>query len=205
MPLREEIFNEGKSTFEVNSNLRTIYITGGKTGSHNINVLIANVLDELLGICNIIHQCGDHSGFDDYALLEGKYKKLTDKPGKYIVRKFILGNEVGEVFSKSSLVVSRAGAHAVGEIIALEKPTLFIPISWASHGEQFKNAEMVKKYGLAEILEEDGLTPLHLLNKIKDMLSHIKDYKINDRALKKELLRDSASLIIDEIFNIYKA
>jgi len=204
IPLREEIFQPGKDTLELNTKLPTIYITGGKTGSHNVNVLVSEVLDDLLTVCNVIHQCGDNSNFNDFEMLNDKYKKLIDKPGKYIIKKFIMEGEIGEVFDKSSLIISRSGAHIISVIISLEKPSLLIPISWVSHNEQVKNAELVKEYGLAEVLEEEGLTPQHLLNKIRDMLSHIKDYKIKDKELKRELLKDSASLIVDEIFNLYK-
>ena len=205
LPLRDEIFEGGNNKIELNDKLPTIYITGGKTGSHGLNLLFLDILDELVEFCNVIHQCGDNSEFDDDTQLERKYHKFIDKPGKYIVKKFTLKDEIGEIFTKSKLVVARSGAHTVSEIIALEKPALFIPISWVSHNEQYKNAEMVKDLGLAEIMDEEGLTSIRLLNKIKDMLANIKNYKISDRSFKKALLKDSADLIIDEIFNLYKA
>ena len=107
-------------------------------------------------------------------------------------------------FSASNLIISRAGAHIISEIIALEKPALLIPISWVSHNEQLINAQLVKDCGLGEIIEESSLQPHYLLNKIKDMFANLKQYKLNDKKLKEELLKDSTSLIIDEIFNLYK-
>lgn len=204
IPLRDEIFKVKSKTIKINEDLPTIYITGGKTGAHSINAVISEILGDLLDVCNVIHQCGDHSELKDYELLQNKYKKFVDKPGKYILKKYVMNDEIGEVFSKSDLLIARSGAHTVSEVIALEKPAIFIPISWVSHNEQLKNAEMVKNYGLAEIIEEKDLQPQHLLNKIKDVLSHIKSYKLNNRKIKEELLKDSTSLIVNEIFNLYK-
>jgi len=204
IPLRDSIFKVKSKSIKINTELPTLYITGGKTGAHSINMAVAEVLTDLLDVCNIIHQCGDHTELKDYELLEGKYKKLTDKPGKYILRKFVMDDEIGEVFSKSDLIISRSGAHIVSEVIALEKPAIFIPISWVSHNEQLKNAQMVKDYGLAEIIEEADLQPHYLLNKIKDVLSHIKSYKLTSKKIKDELLKDSTSIIVNEIFDLYK-
>lgn len=204
IPLRDEIF-KGGSKLGVNNKLPTVYITGGKTGSHDINLLVANILPELLDTCNVIHQCGDHSKFKDFDTLDGLSKKLSDKPGKYILRKYVLADEIGEVYEKSALVVGRSGAHTISELLVLEKPCILIPISWVSHNEQYRNAEMIKEHGLGEILDETTIIPLALLNKIKDMLTHIKEYKLKNRDIKKEVLKDSTKLIIDEIFRVYNS
>jgi len=205
LPLREEIFEYEEDTLTINDKLPTIYVTGGKTGSHNLNVLMLDIMDELVEFCNVIHQCGDSSTYDDIDLLEYKYKKFNERPGKYIIKRFVMKDEIGEVFGRSDLVVCRSGAHTISEIIALEKPSILIPIPWVSHNEQYKNAEMVKGLGLGEILEEENLTSIKLLNKIKDMLANLKGYKINDKSLKKELLKDSAEIIVNEVLSLYKA
>lgn len=204
IPIRESIFKTKSTSFKINKELPTIYITGGKTGSHVLNTNISEILGDLLEIANVIHQCGDHSELNDFDMLERLSKKYSDKSGVYTVRKFITNDEIGSVFSACDLVISRAGAHIISELIILEKPALLIPISWVSHNEQLINAQLVKDCGLGEIIEESSLQPQYLLNKIKDMFSNLKQYKLNDKKLKEELLKDSTSLIIDEIFNLYK-
>lgn len=205
LPLRDELFEFESTDLELNEKLPTIYVTGGKTGSHDLNMLFLDILDELVEFCNVIHQCGDNSQYDDFEKLQKKSLRYSERPGKYIIKKFILQDEIGYIYDRSKLVVSRSGAHTISELIALEKPSLLIPISWVSHNEQYKNAELVKSYGLAEIMDEEDLSPIRLLNKIKDMLANIKNYKISDRSLKKELLKDSAEEITNEIFKLYKA
>jgi UDP-N-acetylglucosamine--N-acetylmuramyl-(pentapeptide) pyrophosphoryl-undecaprenol N-acetylglucosamine transferase len=153
-----------------------IYISGGKTGSNIINNVVSEALEDLLKICNLVHQCGDHSIYHPYETLLKKYSGIKDLlPGNYTVRKFVLIDEIGEVFTKTSLVVSRSGAHSVMELLALEKPCILIPIPWVSHNEQFENALILQKAGLAEILEEKDLNPETLVRIVTNSLKHIND------------------------------
>lgn len=200
IPLRRSIFQIKSDSFKGNSKLPTIYVSEGKTGSHIINEVMKQSLSDLLGFCNVILQCGDNSVFNDYDVIEGLYKKIEDSvEGKLFLRKFVFEEEIGEALLRSSLVVSRCGAHTIAELFALKKPCLLIPISWVSHNEQFENASVLKKYGLGEIIEERNLNPEILVQKIKEMLKDLSKYKLNDESALDFLKEDPASLIADEI------
>ncbi len=202
LPLREEISLQKTNNFVVNETLPTIYITAGKTGSHIINEVIVNGLDELLKICNAIHQTGDHSIYNDIQKLEERYLKIKDSSyGKYFPKKFIYSDEIGEVYAKASIVVARAGAHTCGELLYLNKPSVLIPIPWVSHKEQQKNAEMLVKEGLAVIINEAELNSARLVSEIKNMLLNITKYQKNTE---RQLL-NSKKIIVDEIEKTYRA
>ena len=174
-------------------------VTAGKTGSHFINGLILNILNELLVFCNVIHQCGDNSVYNDFEKLDSLYKKLgNERPGKYFLRKFILSDEIGEAYSRADIVVSRSGAHTTAELLALEKPCILIPISWSSHNEQCVNSQFLKNAGLAEVLDEKVCTAEHLLNSVKEMLHNLPKYSLNNPDLKNFLKVNSAELITNE-------
>jgi UDP-N-acetylglucosamine:LPS N-acetylglucosamine transferase len=81
---------------------------------------------------------------------------------------------------------------------------LLIPIPWASHNEQFKNAKMAKDLGIAEILEQENISGEILMKKIKSCLSNLDSYKLKDENVLKILLNDSANLIADEVIKVYK-
>jgi len=131
VPLRKSVFEIGSDSFNSDNNLPTIYITAGKAGSHTINEVVKEALPELLSICNVIHQSGDHSKFNDYDQLEMIYKEVGGLAnGKLYLRKFVMDDEIGEAFNKASVVVSRSGAHTITELLALEKPCVLIPIPW---------------------------------------------------------------------------
>ena len=205
LPLRNAIFEIRSNSFDVNSSLPTIYISAGKTGSHLINETVLGILKDLLTFCNVIHQSGDNSVYNDFESLKKEYEKIEgSSKGKYFLRKFVLEDEIGEAYGKANLVISRSGAHSVAELIVLKKPCLLIPIPWASHNEQFKNARMAKDLGIAEILEQENLSGEILMKKIKDCLSNLDSYKLKDENVLKILLNDSADLIADEVIKVYK-
>ncbi len=168
LPLRKSLFVVLSNSFLVNQSLPTVYITAGKTGSHKINTVVKEILPELLKFCNVIHQCGEHSAFSDYEELGALYKSLEGKiPGKYFLRKFVLASEIGEVFSKASLFISRAGAHTTYEALTFKKKAVLIPIPWVSHNEQYENAKVLEKHELGIILPETRLSGQALLDAVR--------------------------------------
>lgn len=198
LPLRPEILKSTSDSFTINPGLPTVYITAGKTGSHIINKIVLDSFEELLQICNVIHQCGDTSVYDDYNMLKSGVG-TTYTPGKYNLKKFVFGDEIGEVFSKADLVIGRSGAHIISELLTLEKPSILIPIPWASHNEQFENAEVLVEAGIARILEESNLTVTSLISEVVAALKRLDDMKIKMPSIKKVLVLNSAELIVDEL------
>lgn len=199
IPIREAIFKSSSNFFDVNKKLPTLYVMGGKTGSHKLNEIIKESLSELLEFCNIIHQCGDSTLYKDYEGLEAFSHNLKNMGGKYYLRKFILENEIGEVFTKADVVVARSGAHTISELLALKKPAILIPISWVSHNEQYKNAQILEEAGLAEIIEEDSLNSEMFIRVVKEFLNNIGRYKIVDSKYEKLIKKDSAEIIANEL------
>lgn len=203
IPLRKSIFNITSNSFESNNQLPTVYVTGGKTGSHNINVSVMNALPDLLKICNVIHQCGDYSEYKDFESLNNAYGQVkAESVGKYFLRKFVFEDEIGEALNKSAIVVSRAGAHIVSELYALKKPCLLIPIPWVSHNEQYKNSMVLKNAGLAQILEEKNLNGTSLLKNVRDMIENI--HKYHQEIQNTNYVDNSAQMIVNEVFKILK-
>lgn len=81
IPLREEIFEARSSSFVFGNKLPVVYITTGKIGSHIINKVVGECLGELLKFCNIIHQCGDNSVFNDFDALNKTWSDLQEGAG----------------------------------------------------------------------------------------------------------------------------
>jgi UDP-N-acetylglucosamine--N-acetylmuramyl-(pentapeptide) pyrophosphoryl-undecaprenol N-acetylglucosamine transferase len=203
IPIREEVTKVLSNSFVSDNNLPTIYIGGGKTGSHLLNMLVLDKFSELLSLCNVIHQCGDNSVYNDcdnLATFYGSIKK--DVIGKYYPRKFILENEIGEAYAKSDLVISRAGAHTIAELLLIKKPCILIPIPWVSHNEQFQNASLLEKAGIAKVLNENELTGESFLKQIKETLSGLKELTLKDETLLSLLKSDSALRIADETLKL---
>lgn len=181
-PIRNEIQiqnNIVRSDIKIEGKLPIIYITGGSTGSHAINDAVESCIEDLLEKASVIHQTGDAQEFKDYERLEQKKGTLSDdKKSRYRLLKFIEPQEVGFVMQNAALVVGRSGINTVSELLALKKPALLIPLPFAQRNEQFKNAQMLKETGLAEILEQSDLNGKMLLEKITSMLENLKKYTI---------------------------
>lgn len=134
-----------------------ILIMGGSIGSQKINEIIRQNLHTLLDHFQIIHICGKNN-MDETINRKGyvQYEYVSD--------------ELKDIFAITDFVISRAGANAIFEFLALDLPMLLIPLSRAaSRGDQIINAKSFKKQGLAHMLEEEDMTDESLLQSIYDL------------------------------------
>jgi len=185
-PIRKELFAgnkiKGIDFCGFTLNKPVILIIGGSLGSKKINEVIRGMLPTLLKDFQIIHLCGK-GNLDD---------KLTDTPG-YVQYEFI-NDELSDLFAAADLVISRAGANAICELLALRKPNILIPLPAASsRGDQLLNAESFEKQGFSYVLKEENLSVITLLNAIKTVLESKQDY-IN--AMNNSTLNNSIDTII---------
>lgn len=161
-PIREEL-REGdpeaaKHFCGFTSDKPVLMIIGGSLGSVNVNNAIRGILPQLLEHFQVIHLCG-----------KGKLDAfLNDTPG-YVQFEYIK-EELADLFALADIVVSRAGANAICELLDLRKPALLIPLgSNASRGDQILNAESFKSQGFCEVLTEDELRPEVLFSTIQKL------------------------------------
>ncbi|MEE1314625.1 MAG: undecaprenyldiphospho-muramoylpentapeptide beta-N-acetylglucosaminyltransferase [Faecalimonas sp.] len=132
-----------------------ILIVGGSLGSVVVNNAIRAVLPELLKDFHVIHLCGKGKTDDSFKDLKG-----------YVQFEYIK-QELKDLFAITDLVISRAGANAICELLALRKPNLLIPLSKnASRGDQILNARSFERQGFSVVLEEEELTSQSLLDAI---------------------------------------
>jgi len=201
IPLRESILLQKTNNYAFENNLPVIFIICGKSGSHKINELVLANLKDFLSFANVIHQTGSHSIYNDIASLKDEYINIQNEiNGKYYVKEFILEDEIGEIYLKSDLVISRAGAHSVYELAVLKKPSILIPIPWVSHNEQLENALMLKSLGLSVIIEEKNLNYEELRKNMKRMLANLDEIYKNSKQF--SYIKDSVNLIINAVFEV---
>jgi UDP-N-acetylglucosamine--N-acetylmuramyl-(pentapeptide) pyrophosphoryl-undecaprenol N-acetylglucosamine transferase len=175
-----------------------IYITGGSLGSHTINTHIEKILPFLLKKYTIIHQVGNISQFDDFTRLKQKFNHQNYQIFTHIDQK-----ELKDIYEKSDLVVGRAGANTFFELIAFQKPALFIPLPFSASSEQKKHALIFYESGAGEIFdqEDDSFKLLKLIDKMIDNLAF---YKKNLEKLKYLYQKDATKKIISVIFSSVK-
>ncbi len=135
-----------------------ILVIGGSLGSVAVNTAVRDALPELLKTFQIIHLCG-----------KGKLdESLTDQKG-YKQFEYI-SEELRDIFALADIVISRAGANAICELLALHKPNLLIPLSAnASRGDQILNARSFERQGFSMVLEEEAVNKETLLSAVQQL------------------------------------
>lgn len=184
-PIRQELFTgqkeKGLEYCGFDSSKPVVLVIGGSLGSAAINKAVRAALPKLLAEYQVIHICG--AGNLDEA--------LSGTPG-YIQFEFVR-EPLKDLMAASDLVISRAGANVICELLALRKPNILIPLpTGASRGDQLVNASSFKKQGFSFLLPEEEMTEDTLLNAVAavnaDRLSYI-------NAMEKSGLTDSISVI----------
>jgi len=148
------------------------------------------ILPELLKDFQVVHLCGNGKTDESLQNLEG-YKQF-----EYIKQ------ELKDLFALTDIVISRAGANAICELLALRKPNLLIPLSAnASRGDQILNARSFERQGFSIVLEEEELSNEVLLHAIHKLYEE-KDAFVE--TMKTSSQQDSINTIIDLIENAAK-
>ena len=144
-----------------------IMVTGGSLGAASVNSMIRKILPRLLEKFNVLHLCG-----------KGKSDETLDGTAGYHQIEYAK-DEMKDLFAYSDVVVSRAGANAICELLALHKPNLLIPLpASASRGDQLLNAESFRKQGFSLVLDEDkDLTEDTLYNTICDLYDRREEFR----------------------------
>ena len=168
-PIRQELKNGNKDAARAfcgfTADKPVLLIIGGSLGSANVNAAIRGILPQLLPDFQVIHLCG-----------KGKSDPSLNGTKGYVQFEYIK-KELADLFALADIVVSRAGANAICELLELRKPALLIPLgSNASRGDQILNAESFRSQGFCEVLTEDELTPDRLLSTIHSLYTNRDTY-----------------------------
>ena len=170
-PIRQELFsgdaNRGLSFcgFDSANDKPVLLIIGGSQGSVFINNAVRGSLDELLKDFRIIHLCGK-GNLDE---------SLKNREG-YAQYEFI-SKELPDLFAAADIIISRAGANAIFELLALKKPNILIPLGLnASRGDQILNARSFEKQGFSKVLEEESVTAELLTDTVRKVYADRDQY-----------------------------
>ena len=163
----------------------TLLIIGGSLGSVAVNNAVRAILPQLLESFNMVHLCGK-GNLDP---------SLTGTKG-YVQYEYIQ-EELADLFALCDVVISRAGANAICELLALRKPAVLIPLSAAaSRGDQILNARSFEKQGFAKMLEEEQLSDEVLLAAVREVYENRDTYRA---AMEKSEMKDAIGTIVGMI------
>ncbi len=164
-PIRNELMLGNKlaglNICGFNTQNPVILVVGGSTGALKVNEAVRTILPELLKTYQVVHLCGKDKTDKSLENIEG-YKQF-----EYVSK------EMRDLLAMADIVISRAGANAICELLALRKPNLLIPLSAnASRGDQILNAKSFKEHGYSMVMEEEEITPDKLLSAVNDLYNN---------------------------------
>lgn len=191
-PCSEDALNKEpikKSVYGIKNNRKLVLFVMGSLGSSRVNEYLVSSMNLFNG--------------KDYDILfvtgKGSYDSISKNsfPSNVHVVPYVDG--MTGLMKNVDLIVSRAGASTMSEIIALELPSILIPSPYVANNHQYKNALDLVNVNASVMIEEKDLKGDILVRKIDEILYD--DNKIHDmkKNLKSMMVRDSASLIYSNI------
>ena len=158
-PIRPEVLNgsreAGLKRFGFSRNLPVLMVVGGSTGAQAINECLRAALNTLTDTFQVLHLCG-----------KGNLSAEHEGARNYVQCEF-LDEEMADAYACADVLISRAGANVLCEILALRKPALLIPYpKEVSRGDQVLNANSFEARGLSRVLNQSDMTPESLEREI---------------------------------------
>ena len=188
-PLRKALANgdaaKGRAMLGLVREKPVMLVVGGSLGATALNAVVRESLDALLARYVVVHVCGP-----------GRLDASLHGREGYVQREYI-DEGWGDVIAAADFVVSRAGANALYEWLALGKPHLLVPLPRsASRGDQIENAEYARARGLSLVIEQEQLTPASLLKGVTCLTESLPIWR---QRLAGFTHRDSVGLIVAEL------
>lgn len=164
-PIRAELMQgdrlAGLEMCGFTANKPVLMVMGGSLGAADVNTAVRQALPKLLDRFQVVHLCGKGK-LDNLLLSTPGYKQF-----EYVK------SELKDLFAITDIVISRAGANAICELLALKKPNILIPLPAASsRGDQILNAKSFETQGFSIVVNQDDLTENLLLEKVNKLFDN---------------------------------
>ena len=170
-PIRAELSKGSKEAgyklCGFNDSKPVVMVIGGSQGAQSVNEVIRESLDTLLKDFQVVHICGKDK-MDNLMLSVPGYKQFE-----------YLKGDLKDVFAMADVVISRAGANAICELLALNKPNILVPLSVGSRGDQLLNASSFEGQGFSVVIREEALDPISLVDAVHDVFLNRNRYREN--------------------------
>ncbi|MDO5590698.1 MAG: undecaprenyldiphospho-muramoylpentapeptide beta-N-acetylglucosaminyltransferase [Lachnospiraceae bacterium] len=191
-PIRQELLSgdkfKAREFLGFTSDKPVILIIGGSLGAVAVNNAVRSILPQLLKKYQVIHLCG-----------KGRLDPTLNHLDGYVQYEYIK-DELKDLFAMADIVISRAGANAICELLALRKPNILIPLpASASRGDQILNARSFERQGFSVVLEEETMTNESLLATVDKVYENRQKYI---DAMKQSSQQNSIDTIIDLIESV---
>lgn len=211
VPVRREILEAQKNyeSLGLDPQKKTLLVIGGSNGSQALTRHVLACSRELRDVQILLITGGNRkrSYVDKLARSHGTAKRpsmLTCQranvqtegcPANVIAKEYI--DDMGDALACADLVICRAGASTLAELLALGKPAIVVPWAGAAENHQHWNARSLLNQSRYRILEEAQLKQHRLVGAIKELLADVSGQcSQSDTAF---LMRNSTCLFLKEV------
>ncbi len=162
--LAEGNCDEGYAITGLRRGKPVVLVMGGSSGAGALNEVIGKAAAKLTERYEVVHLCG-------------RQQAEFCKPGPGYCPLGYAGEELKHLYAMADMIVSRAGANALAEILMLRKPNVLIPLPRAvSRGDQILNAASFKRKGYSLVLAQDKLTEESLMMALSELWKNRQQY-----------------------------
>jgi UDP-N-acetylglucosamine--N-acetylmuramyl-(pentapeptide) pyrophosphoryl-undecaprenol N-acetylglucosamine transferase len=201
-PVRSEIGKGSKQKaieqFKLDKNKKTILVLGGSQGARAINNAVIKSLekDRWAGDAQLLWQVGKR----DYTDVNVKVSKLH-----WDGALFPFANNMQDVYAAADIVIARAGALTLAELIKCGLPSILIPFPFAAGEHQKKNAESLSLRNAAVVIHEGNLNEVDVLNEASQLLHSPKFAEMKNAVVRfTEGRQPAVDLIAEDIISIIR-
>jgi len=165
---------------------KLIIIVMGSLGSISINQKLKTFLENYNNKNNEILFITGNASYEDY-----KNLKVSNN-----IKILPFYNDLSGLMKSSDLIISRAGASTISEILSVGIPSILIPSPYVANNHQYYNAVDLSEKNVSKMLEEKDLTDANLQNAIDEIMNKEKEIKEKLKSLPK---LNASTLIVEEI------
>src|SRR3989344_3644192 len=178
-----------------------VVILGGSQGSQRINEFIALNLKELIGITQVLHQCGtaNHSYVEKLTKAALAESSAVTKATRYRLVPYLEDREMTIALGAADVVIARSGSGTIAEVALFGKPTILIPLAESANDHQRANAYEFAKKGGAIVIEESNLQFGIFVGQLKTVLQNAELAERTGAAMRQLAKPDAASAVAKEV------
>ena len=184
-----------KVSLGLSENNKLVVVVAGSLGSATVN---AKMSEFLLKVKNenyeVLYITGKNL-YDDF---------IKDKKFPNNVKVLPYLDNLPALLKNTDLIITRAGASTMSEILSLTLPAIFIPSPYVANNHQYYNALEIKNNNAGELIEEKYLTSTLLINKINEVLNNKEKYAAMKENLKKMSMNNSSDVIYNKLKDLIK-
>lgn len=178
-----------KEKYKLTKNKKLVMFVMGSLGSSTMNDFLVNSMNKFEGKDYEVLFVTGKNDFDEI--------NKNNFPKNVIVVPYL--EEMAGLLKRTDLIVSRAGASTLAEIISLGLPSILIPSPNVTNNHQYKNALDLEKISATTLIEESNLSEELLIKEIDNIIYNDKLITKIKKNLKTIAVNDSATKIYDNL------